>query len=197
LALHLALTSETRFFRCMVPVSSIGLPSARLLVLLPLFVGACGAKEEAVPSGWRTVRIDGCCAVSLPPAMTSPPVEAGAHDPVRRFVRPGLAVSLEYGHQVSFPRMHTIQRGWAQERIEVDGREADLVSYDAQEADFGGGRAIHVRVQFPEKETYLAPPAPNKGMELGVNILCRTPADCEEGKRIARTADFPPVRTAT
>jgi hypothetical protein len=90
--------------------------------------------------------------------------------------------------------MHTIQKGWAEEHIEVDGRKADLVSYEAQELDYGGGRSIHVRVALPEKDTYLSRPASDKGMELGIGILCRTPSDCDEGRRIARTADFPPYR---
>jgi hypothetical protein len=169
--------------------------------MLPLLVvalaGCGGGGGEAVPEGWRTVRVERCCAVSVPPAMTTPATEAGAYDPVRRFVRPGLVVGLEYAHQVSFPRMRTVQKGWAQERIEVDGREAELVSYDAQEQGFEGGRSIHVRVPLPENETFLSRPTPEKGMELGIAILCRTDADCEEGKRIARTADFPPFRGKT
>lgn len=164
-----------------------------LWVLAALLCGGCaGGGNQEVPSDWRRVLLNGCCAINVPPDMTTPMSPAGTVTDVKTLARSGLSVSFQYASITDFPAVRTGQLGWSQDQLEIDGRRADMVAYDAVEPAFSGGRSIFVRVMLPENSTFMSAPASEQGMELGVSMICRTEADCDTAMEIVNAIDFPP-----
>lgn len=168
------------------------LPAA-LLVLL----AGCDADQEAVvdtPDGWRTVTFDRCCQIARPAGFKEIPKPAGVGDQTFfSFGDEAAEITFEYRPQVGFPEGPLGQTGWTTRTLTVDGRSADLVSYDARDA-FAGGRTLRLRVSRPNEPTFQSAPTPAKGMELGATGHCRDEASCAIVEQIYQSIDFPPLR---
>ena len=98
-------------------------------------------------------------------------------------------IVFEYRPQVGFSEGPLGQQDWSQDRMKVDGQEADLVSYAATDA-FAGGRTLRMRVRRPEAQTHQSVPTPERGMELGATANCRTDADCDVARRVFSLIDL-------
>ena len=166
---------------------------AALLVML----AGCDAGREAgvdTPDGWRTVTFDRCCQINLPPSLREIPKPAGVADQTFMGFGNGSAeITFEYRPQVGFPEGALGQSGWSKASITVDGRDAELVKYDARD-DFSGGRTLRLRVTLPDEPTFQSEPTASKGMELGATGHCRDDTSCAVVEQIYQSIDFPPLR---
>jgi hypothetical protein len=167
-------------------------------VLVAIFftssLAACSADpgrgQQAVPADWRAVNFDPCCTIHVPPEFREVPKPSGVRDP--SFIVVGndaTEIVFEYRPQVGFSEGPLGQQDWSQDRMKVDGQEADLVSYAATDA-FAGGRTLRMRVRRPEAQTHQSAPTPERGMELGATANCRTDADCDVARRVFSLIDL-------
>lgn len=177
--------------RARVSLVSLSLVSAAI-------VSACAgpvSRDQKASADWRPLIFDHCCVVRVPKNLLQVPQRGGASNPTFiEFGRPGLNIVFEFTPQAGFPEAQSTQTGWLRSKISVDGRRADIVSYDAPDPEFRGGKQLHLRIPVPEKETFQSAPAPEKGMQLGATANCRTEADCEIARTVFRLVDFPPYR---
>lgn len=177
--------------------SSSVVPALASLTLVLL--SGCGREPEggsAPPSEWRTIRFERCCEIALPPDYRELPKPPGVVDPTFITVGDGSSeITFEYRPQVGFPEGALGQTGWSKETVLVDGRDADLVRHDAQNA-FAGGRTLRLRVRLPDVPTLQSAPAAANGMELGATGHCRDEASCATVEQIYRSIDLPPLQQA-
>lgn len=176
--------------------------SVYALVCLSAMLVACAdqrtpsASDQAATADWPQVEFGRCCRLRLPPKMAEVPQYGGARDPSYvRYERPGLTIVGEFRAQAEIPSQQTTQTGWTEESILIDGREAELVSYDARDAPFLGGRTMHVRVLLPEAPTREGPPTQARGMQFAGTAHCKETADCEAALLALRMIDFAPLRS--
>lgn len=162
-------------------------------------LGGCSEEPTGgpvTPAGWRTVTFDRCCEIALPPDYREVPKPAGVVDPTFTTFGDGSSeITFEYRPQVGFPEGPLGQTGWSKETLAVDGRNADLVRHDAQDA-FAGGKTLRLRVRLPDEPTFQSEPAAAAGMELGATGHCRNANSCAIIERIYRSVDLPPLRRA-
>ncbi|MBB4799018.1 hypothetical protein HNP32_002772 [Brevundimonas bullata] len=168
--------------------------AAIVAILFTSLIAACSADsglgQQAVPANWRAVAFDPCCTIHVPPTFREVPKPSGVRDP--SFIVVGndaTEIVFEYRPQVSFPEGPLGQQDWSQDRMKVDGQEADLVSYAATDA-FVGGRTLRMRARRPEAQTHQSAPTPARGMELGATANCRTDADCDVARRVFSLINF-------
>jgi len=154
-----------------------------------------GRGQQAVPTDWRAVAFDPCCTIHVPTEFREVPKPAGVRDPTFIVIGNGATeIAFEYRPQVGFPEGPLGQQDWSQDRMKVDGREADLVSYAATDA-FAGGRTLRMRVRRSEAPTHQSAPTLERGMELGATANCRTDADCDVARRIFSLIDLSDSRS--
>lgn len=164
-----------------------------LAIILPALWG-CAPEPQGARADWRKETIPGCCTVRLPPELVPPTEPAGMVSETRSFVRPGLSISFEYASDTLFPRRRTVQQGWEQGEIRIDGRGGDIISYDAGDSQPEGGRIILVRVPLQGRPAVSAGPASRSGKEFGATIHCVSTSDCGTAIQIVRTTEFLPSR---
>ena len=164
-----------------------------------VLLSGCEQEPEGgsiTPPEWRTITFDRCCEIALPPGFREIPKPPGVVDPGFIAVGDGSSeITFEYRPQVGFPEGALGRTGWSKETVLVDGRNADLVRHDAQDA-FAGGRTLRLRVRLPDVPTLQSAPAAANGMELGATGHCRDEASCATVEQIYRSIDLPPLRRA-
>lgn len=112
-----------------------------------VLLSGCEQEPEGgsiTPPEWRTITFDRCCEIALPPGFREIPKPPGVVDPSFIAVGDGSSeITFEYRPQVGFPEGALGRTGWSKETVLVDGRNADLVRHDAQDA-FAGGRTLRL-----------------------------------------------------